>query len=102
PGVDPVDVPVLFQREDEADLESAARSDAGGERREFRCEMLRFNRAGAAVADDLKLGVCGRMKEEGAGDEQQRAKAANDHQCQLYGFVVRGFVTLMSCCGARS
>jgi hypothetical protein len=30
-GVDPVDVPVLFEGEDEAGLESAAGSDAGGE-----------------------------------------------------------------------
>jgi hypothetical protein len=45
--------------------------------------MLGFDRAGAAVANDLKLGVCGRMKEEGAGNEQQRAKAANGHQYQL-------------------
>jgi hypothetical protein len=55
--------------------------------------MLGFDRAGAAVANDLKLGICGRMKEEGAGDEQQRAKAANGHQYQLYGFGVAGYVT---------
>ena len=57
-GVDPVDVPVLFEGEDEADLEGAAGGDAGGERDEFGGEMLGFDRAGAAVADDLKLGVC--------------------------------------------
>jgi hypothetical protein len=45
--------------------------------------MLGFDGAGAAVADDLKLCVRGRMKEEGTGDKQQRAKAANVHQCQL-------------------
>ena len=39
--------------------------------------------AGTAVAHDLKLGVCWRMKEQGAGDKQQRAKAANVHQYQL-------------------
>jgi hypothetical protein len=74
---------VLFEREDEADLESAAGGNAGGERGKFSREVLGFDRAGAAVANDLKLGVCGRMEEKGAGDEQQRAKAANGHQFQL-------------------
>jgi hypothetical protein len=45
--------------------------------------MLGFDRAGSAVANDRKLGLCGRMKEEGTGNEQQRAKAANVHQYQL-------------------
>jgi hypothetical protein len=50
--------------------------------------VLGFDWAGAAVANDLKLGVCGRKKES-AGDEQQRAvnqgtaNAANGHQSQL-------------------
>jgi hypothetical protein len=82
-GVDPVDVPVLFERDDEAGLEGAAGGDGGSERDEFGGEMLGFDRAGTAVADDLKLGVGWRMKEEGAGNEQQRAKAANVHQYQL-------------------
>ena len=70
-GVDPVDVPVLFQGEDEADLEGAAGGDAGGERDEFGGEMLGLDGAGAAVADDLKLGVRGRdergRRRRGAG-----------------------------------
>jgi hypothetical protein len=45
--------------------------------------MLGFDRARSAVANDLKLGVCWQMKEQGAGNEQQRAKAANVHQYQL-------------------
>ncbi len=84
-GVDPVDVPVLFEREDEADLEGAAGGDGGRERDEFGGEMLGFDRAGAAVADDLKLGVCGGMKKEGTGEEQQRTKAANGHQMSIVG-----------------
>jgi hypothetical protein len=74
---------MLFEREDEADLESAAGGDAGGEGDQFGGEMLGFDRAGSAVANDRKLGLCGRMKEEGTGNEQQRAKAANVHQYQL-------------------
>jgi hypothetical protein len=45
--------------------------------------VLGLDRAGAAVANDLKLGVCGWMKEEGACDKQQRAEATNGHQYQL-------------------
>jgi hypothetical protein len=47
--------------------------------------MLGFDRAGAAVANGLKLGVCEWIKEEGAGDEKQRAKAANVHQLSIVG-----------------
>ena len=54
-GVDPVDVPVLFEGEDEADLEGAAGSDGGGEGDELGGEVLGLDGAGAAVADDLKL-----------------------------------------------
>ena len=57
-GVDPVDVPVLFEGEDEAGLEGAAGRDAGGERDEFGGEVLGLDGAGAAVSDDLKLCVC--------------------------------------------
>ena len=52
-GVEPVDVPVLFEGEDEADLEGSAGGDAGGEGDEFSGEMLGLDGAGAAVADDL-------------------------------------------------
>jgi hypothetical protein len=66
-GVEPVDVPVLFEGEDETDLESATWGDAGGEGDEFSSEMLGLDGAGAAVADDLKLRLRGGVKEEGAG-----------------------------------
>ncbi len=56
-GVEPVDVPVLFEGEDEADLEGSAGGDAGGERDELGGEVLGLDGAGAAVADDRKLGV---------------------------------------------
>ena len=70
-GVDPVDVPVLFEREDEADLKGAAGSDVRGEGDELGGEVLGFDRAGAAVSYDLELRVGGRMKDEGAGEEQR-------------------------------
>ncbi|WP_433983454.1 hypothetical protein RBB78_19695 [Tunturiibacter empetritectus] len=75
-GVDPVDMPVLFEGEDEADLKGAAGGDTRGERDEFGGEMLGFDGAGAAVADDLKLGVRGCEKQGGAGEEQEGGEFA--------------------------
>jgi hypothetical protein len=65
-------VPGLFESEDQADLVGSAGGDAGGERDEFCGEMLGFDGPGTAVADDLELGVCGCLEEEGAGE---------DHKC---------------------
>jgi hypothetical protein len=62
---------VLFEGEDEADLEGAAGGDAGGERDELCGEMLGFDGAGAAVANDLKLRVRGSEEHRGAGEEQK-------------------------------
>ena len=71
-GVDPVDVPVLFEREDETNLKGAARSDAGRERYEFGGKVLGFDRAGAAVADGLQLRVRRGEDEEGTDKEKKR------------------------------
>jgi hypothetical protein len=46
--------------------------------------MLGFDRAGAAVADDLKLRVRLRMEEEGASCQKQEGDgAANVHESRL-------------------
>ncbi len=82
--VEPVDVPVLFEGEDQAYLKGSARGDAWRERDEFSGEVLGLDGAGAAVADDLKLSVRGDVKEEGAGEEQEFGDSAvNIHLFQL-------------------
>jgi len=68
-GVDPVDVPVLLDGEDEADDLGAAGSDLRRERGEFGGEVLGFDGAGAAVADFLNLGA-----ERGAEEREQQEK----------------------------
>jgi len=50
-GVEPVDVPVLLDGEDEADYLRAAGGDCRAEFDQFRGEVLRFDRAGAAIAE---------------------------------------------------
>jgi hypothetical protein len=82
-GVDPVDVPVLFEGDDESSLNGAPGCDAGGERDELGCKMLGLDWAWTAVANDLKLRVRGRMVEEDTGEEQKQAIATNIHQFQL-------------------
>ena len=50
-------VPVFFEGDDEAGLEGSAGSDGGCEGDEFCREVLRFDRAGAAVANARELRV---------------------------------------------
>ena len=82
-GVHPVNVPVLFERELKARLQGSTGSDARPESDQFRSEMLRFYRARAAIADNLKLRICGWMKEEDTDKNEQRVEAANGHQSRL-------------------
>ena len=82
-GVDPVDVPVLFEGEDEAGLEGAAGGDAGGEGDELGGEVLGLDGAGAAVADDLKLGVGGAEERRGRRRGAARDWADDIHLYQL-------------------
>src|ERR1700732_649757 len=59
--------------------------------------MLGLDGAGAAVADDLKLRVRLRLKEEGAGEEQRYGELADDiHSASIVGLGRGGFVTRMS------
>jgi len=68
-GVDPVDVPVLFDGDDEACLNGATGGDLVGERGEFYGEVRSFERAGATVAyfDDLGVGGEAGEQREGGG-----------------------------------
>ena len=81
--VDPVDVPVLLEREDEADLKGSAGGDVWREGDEFGGEVLGFDGAGAAVSYDLELGAGRRMKDQGAGEEQRGDGPDDIHSCQL-------------------
>ena len=67
-GVDPVDVPVLFEGEDETELEGSAGSDGGGDGDELGGEVLGLDGAGAAVADGRQL----RVRELGAARAEMR------------------------------
>ena len=67
-GVDPVHVPVLFKRDDEADGVGASGRDAGREGGQLGGEVQRFNRAGGAVADFRDLCVRGDAQ-QGKQDE---------------------------------
>ena len=57
-GVDPVDVPVLLEREDKTDLQGSTWCDGGSERDKLGGKVLGLDRAGAAVADNLDLRIC--------------------------------------------
>jgi hypothetical protein len=72
-GIGPVDVPVLFQREREADLQSAAGSDLRGEGNELDGEVLGLEGPGGAVADFFDLGGSGEDEEEEKGSEGRKA-----------------------------
>ena len=78
-GVDPVDVPVLLEGEDEADLQGSAGGDGGGEGDELRGEVLGLDGAGAAVAYDLNLRVArSEWPEMAQRSEQQSARSGGE------------------------
>ncbi len=60
-GVDPVNMPVLFDGDDQPSLHAAANGNLRGQRGEFDGEVRGFERARAAVADfdDLRVGARG-------------------------------------------
>jgi hypothetical protein len=55
---------VVFHGENEANLKSASGGDRGSNRDKFGCEVLGLDWTRAAIADDRKLGVRGRVEEE--------------------------------------
>ncbi len=87
-GVDPVDVPVLFEGEDEAELEGSAGRDGGGGGDELGGEVRGLDGAGAAVADRGQLGVPKlggetRGEEDAGKQDPENAEAPKVHQVQL-------------------
>ncbi len=77
-GVDPVDVPVLLDGEDEADGLSAAGSDLRGERGELGGKVLGFDGTGAAVADFCDLRVKRRARLDAEQRKQQEKAEESD------------------------
>ena len=70
-SVDPVDVPVRIEGEDETGLKCSAGGDRRGGRDQFRGQMLGLYRAGATVANYRKLRMSGQEREEKTDRDEQ-------------------------------
>jgi hypothetical protein len=82
-GVDPIDVPLVFESDDEANIKGAAGSDRRGQRDHLNREMLGLYRTGTSIANDLELPE-GRWRCEKADEYQEPVEMASDvHQTPL-------------------